>query len=35
MLDISTWKEYKFDDIFLIRKGFYNKKPEHTSIGYM
>lgn len=35
MLDISTWKEYKFDDIFLIRKGFYNKKPEHTSIGYI
>lgn len=33
MLNISNWKKYKFDDIFIIKKGFYNKKPEHTKIG--
>lgn len=33
MLDTSDWKKYKFDDIFIIKKGFYNKKPEHTKVG--
>lgn len=33
MLDISNWKKYKFDDIFIIKKGFYNKKPEHLKNG--
>lgn len=27
-LETSNWKEFKFSDIFDIRKGFYNKKPE-------
>ena len=32
-IDFSRWKEFNYVDIFEIRKGFYNKKPEHTSIG--
>ncbi len=32
-LDTNNWKKYKFDDIFIIKKGFYNKKPEHTKVG--
>lgn len=34
-LDFENWKEYSFDEIFEIRKGFYNKKPEHTTKGYI
>lgn len=29
-IDVETWKEFKFSDIFEIKKGFYNKKPEHV-----
>lgn len=32
-MDIANWKEFRFDDLFIIKKGFYNKKPEHTKIG--
>lgn len=32
-IDFSNWKEFKYSDIFEIKKGFYNKKPEHTSEG--
>ena len=32
-IDISTWKEFAFSDIFEIRKGFYNKKPEQLDKG--
>ena len=33
MIDSKVWKEYKYIDIFDIKKGFYNKKPEHTIDG--
>lgn len=32
-IDFGLWKEYAFPEIFEIRKGFYNKKPEHTVEG--
>ena len=27
-LDTKTWKPFRYDDVFKIMKGFYNKKPE-------
>lgn len=32
-LDTSNWKEFVYDDIFEVNKGFYNKKPEHNIDG--
>lgn len=32
-LDFTKWREFIFDDIFEIKKGFYNKKPEHNIEG--
>lgn len=32
-LNTSSWKEFKYTEIFDIKKGFYNKKPEHTING--
>lgn len=32
-IDTSAWKEFAFRDIFEIRKGFYNKKPEQFDKG--
>lgn len=32
-LDTSIWKYFRFDEIFDIRKGFYNKKPEAKENG--
>lgn len=32
-VDTVTWKEFTFNNIFKIKKGFYNKKPEHTISG--
>ncbi|CEP85343.1 restriction endonuclease subunit S [Paraclostridium sordellii] len=32
-LNFSKWKEFTYEDIFEIKKGFYNKKPEHTVNG--
>lgn len=32
-LDFTTWEEFNFNEIFDIRKGFYNKKPNHTERG--
>lgn len=32
-LDTSNWQYFRFKDIFEIRKGFYNKKPEHVVGG--
>ncbi len=32
-LDFNQWKEFNYIDIFDICKGFYNKKPEHTTEG--
>lgn len=33
MIDFSSWEEFTFGEIFDIKKGFYNKKPEHTTLG--
>lgn len=30
-LNVSSWKEFTFSRVFDIKKGFYNKKPEHNS----
>lgn len=32
-INTDNWMNFKYKDIFVIRKGFYNKKPEHTSKG--
>ena len=32
-LNTHQWKEFKYPEIFDIRKGFYNKKPEHNVAG--
>lgn len=32
-INFSEWKEFRYIDIFEIKKGFYNKKPEHTIEG--
>ena len=29
----SNWEQFRFDDIFIIKKGFYNKKPELNLSG--
>lgn len=31
LTDVRTWRWFRYDEIFEIRKGFYNKKPEDTS----
>ena len=31
--DIEAWKEFKYDDIFIIKKGYYNKKPDNITKG--
>lgn len=32
-MDISSWNSYSFDEIFVVRKGFYNKKPDQSGKG--
>lgn len=32
-LDIDSWEEFTFADIFVLKGGFYNKKPEHSQEG--
>lgn len=32
-IDTSNWKLFRFDEIFTIRKGFYNKKPDSDVNG--
>lgn len=32
-IDTSKWKYFRFDEIFHIKKGFYNKKPDHIPNG--
>ena len=32
-LNVENWKEFKLTDIFIIKGGFYNKKPEHSCPG--
>ncbi len=33
MIDTTHWKEFKIKDVFHVKGGFYNKKPEHSLIG--
>ena len=32
-LNVDEWKEFTLDDVFVLRGGFYNKKPEHSIDG--
>lgn len=32
-IDFEKWQEFCYQEIFEIKKGFYNKKPEHTVEG--
>ena len=32
-LNLENWKEFTFEDIFEIKKGYFHKKPEHTEKG--
>jgi hypothetical protein len=32
-LNPTKWKQFKYTDIFNVRNGYYNKKPEHSSKG--
>lgn len=32
-LNVENWKEFKLTDIFILKGGFYNKKPEHLVAG--
>ena len=32
-LDVDGWKEFRLTDIFIVKGGFYNKKPEHSVEG--
>lgn len=32
-INTSSWETFKYDKIFRIENGFYNKKPEHTIEG--
>ena len=33
-INISNWKKFKFNKVFEVKKGFYNKKPEASYGGY-
>lgn len=33
VIDTTTWQEFIYSNIFDVKKGFYNKKPEHTLDG--
>lgn len=32
-LQVEKWKSFRYDEIFTICKGYYNKKPQHTQQG--
>ena len=32
-LNTSQWKWFRYDQIFIIKKGFYNKKPDESGVG--
>lgn len=32
-LNVQNWKEFKLSDLFVVKGGFYNKKPEHSVEG--
>ena len=32
-LNVESWKEFKLFDVFIVKGGFYNKKPEHSVEG--
>lgn len=33
LLNASQWKEFKLSEVFTLKGGFYNKKPEHSEEG--
>ena len=34
-LGVDRWKEFRLDRLFVLRGGFYNKKPEHSVAGHI
>lgn len=32
-INLSLWKEFTLDDVFRLKGGFFNKKPEHSTEG--
>ena len=32
-LNVEAWKEFRLTDVFVVKGGFYNKKPEHSIDG--
>lgn len=32
-INTSDWKEFRYDEIFEVVGGYYNKKPEHLTVG--
>ena len=32
-LNTQDWKEFKLNEVFSFKSGFYNKKPEHSEDG--
>jgi len=32
-LDIKSWRKFKYDEIFIIKNGYYNKKPDSLTKG--
>ncbi|MBU5669240.1 restriction endonuclease subunit S [Peptoniphilus sp. MSJ-1] len=32
-IDFNNWKTFLFTEVFIIEKGFYNKKPEESGNG--
>ncbi len=32
-LNVDSWKEFQLTDVFIVKGGFYNKKPEHSIDG--
>lgn len=34
-LDTKSWKWFRYDEVFIIEKGYYNKKPDEVENGEM
>lgn len=32
-LDTKNWKSFRYDEVFTIEKGYYNKKPDESKDG--
>lgn len=33
-LNVDSWKEFQLTDVFIVKGGYYNKKPEHSIEGH-